>query len=103
MKFHHGKDFVAADVKFTFDRLLAEAPWSPARAALNTIDEIVVVDDYTVRFDFTGPNSLAVDTLSLHQGAIVPSDIAPAPLRARRVRHRAVPTRRACAEREHCL
>ena len=58
MTFHNGKDFSAEDVVFTFDRLLDPELDSPLRAILNIITDIVVLDDFTVRFDLDGPNGL---------------------------------------------
>ncbi|MEE8443542.1 MAG: ABC transporter substrate-binding protein [Dehalococcoidia bacterium] len=77
VKFHHGKDFNADDVVFTFKRLIDPATGSPAASALSSIKDIVKVDEFTVRFDLNSPDSFFPDTLSLYQGRIVPSDIDP--------------------------
>ncbi len=77
VKFHHGKDFNADDVVFTFNRLLDEATGSPAASALSSIKDTIKVDEFTVRFDLNSPDSFFPDTLSLYQGRIVPSDIDP--------------------------
>ena len=76
VKFHHGKEFKAEDVVYTFKRLIDPEVGSPALGALISIKDIVAVDDLTVRFDLDGPNSFLPDTLSLYQGRILPSDIA---------------------------
>ena len=76
VKFHHGKEFKAEDVVYTFKRLIDPEVGSPAAGALVSIKNIVAVDDLTVRFDLEGPNSFLDDTLSLYQGKILPSDIA---------------------------
>ena len=75
VKFHHGKDFKAEDVIYTFDRLLDPELDSTARGPFSVIEEIVAVDDYTVRFDLVGPNSLFLDNLSIYQARILPSEI----------------------------
>ena len=75
VKFHHGKDFTAEDVLFTFNRLLDPVVDSPARAVLDPIEDIVAVDDYTVRFDLSGPNGFFLDTLSIFQARILPADV----------------------------
>ena len=75
VKFHHGKDFKAEDVIYTFDRLLDPELDSTARGPFSVIEEIVAVDDYTVRFDLVGPNSLFLDSLSIYQARILPSEI----------------------------
>ena len=80
VKFHHGKVFKAEDVVSTFQRLLDPELDSPARSSLSVIVDMVILDDYTVRFDLDAPNAFFVEALSLYQGRIVPSDIDPARL-----------------------
>ena len=75
VKFHHGKDFNADDVVFTFNRVMDEATGSAGRSALSTIKDTVKVDEFTVRFDLNEPNAFLPDTLSIYQARIVPSDI----------------------------
>ncbi len=77
VKFHHGKTFNADDVVFTFERLLDEETGSPARASLSSINKIVKVNDYTVRFELNDPNSFLPDSLSIYQARVLPSDIDP--------------------------
>ena len=78
VKFHHGKEFKAEDVVATFERLLDPELDTPARSSLAVIQDIVILDDHTVRFDLDGPNAFFPESLSLYQGRIVPSDIDPA-------------------------
>ena len=78
VKFHHGKDFKAEDVVATFERLLDPDLDSPARSSLLVIQDIVIIDDHTIRFDLDAPNAFFPESLSLYQGRIVPSDIDPA-------------------------
>ena len=73
VKFHHGKDFKAEDVVFTFNRLLDPVIDSPVRATLEVIDEMVIIDDYTVRFDLVAPNSFFPTYLSVYQARILPA------------------------------
>ena len=75
VKFHHGKDFKAEDVVFSFNRLLDPEIDSPIRPTFETIDEMVIIDDYTIRFDLTGPNAFFPDSLSVYQARITPSDV----------------------------
>ena len=80
VKFHHGKDFKAEDVVSTFTRLVDPELDSPARTTFNVIEEMVILDDYTVRFDLTAPNAFFPESLSVYQARIVPSDVDPARL-----------------------
>jgi len=45
----NGRELVAEDVKYTFDRFLTE-PGNPLRAVLEPVDRVEVVDRYTVQF-----------------------------------------------------
>ena len=76
VKFHHGKDFKAEDVLFTFERLMDPVLDSPIRPTFDTtVEDIVALDDYTVRFDLVGPNAFFLDALSLQQVRIMPADV----------------------------
>ncbi len=54
--FHHGKEFKAEDVVFTFNRLLDPDMGSPIAATLDFVRHVVAVDDRTVRFDLDRPS-----------------------------------------------
>ena len=59
VKWHHkppvnGRELVAEDVKFTYDRFRAE-PANPLRFTLESVERIDVVDRYTVKFLLTEP------------------------------------------------
>ena len=75
VKFHHGKDFKAEDVVSTFARLQDPVLDVPARSTFEPIQDVVIIDDYTVRFDLDGPNAFFPDSLSIYQARIVPSDV----------------------------
>ncbi len=76
VKFHHGKDLKAEDVIYTFQRLLSPEIDSVVRNALSIIEEMVAVDDYTVRFDLSSSNALFMNDLAAYYHAsILPSEI----------------------------
>jgi len=76
VKFSHGKEMKAEDVVFTLDRLFeVESPYS---GALSMIEDVVAVDDYTVRFDLSSGTSFLPDLLTRYHVSITPSDIDPA-------------------------
>ena len=75
MKVHHGKEFKAEDVLFTFNRLLDPELNTQMAVLLNTIDEMVVLNDNAVRFDFSGPNGFFLETLRLEGAQITPADV----------------------------
>jgi peptide/nickel transport system substrate-binding protein len=55
IKFTDGTDFNAAAVKFHFDRILDKRNASPVKAYYGTLQEAVVVDEYTVKLVFEEP------------------------------------------------
>jgi peptide/nickel transport system substrate-binding protein len=59
----NGREFVADDVKFTYDRFLAE-PSNPLRFTLEAIDHIEVLDRYTVKFILKEPFAWLVNVLA---------------------------------------
>ncbi len=75
VKFHHGKEFKAEDVVFTFNRLLDPELDSPARTTVEVIENMEVLDDYKIRFDLASASAFFPDVLSIYQARIVPSDV----------------------------
>ncbi|MGH8064496.1 MAG: ABC transporter substrate-binding protein [Candidatus Entotheonellia bacterium] len=68
VKWHHklpvnGRELVAEDVKFTFDRFLAEKG-NPGRYMLDSVDHVEVVDRYTVKFVLHEPFVWLLDILA---------------------------------------
>lgn len=59
VKFHDGSDLTANDVKFTFDRIINEGAMagdtSPRKGLLGPIEEVELVDEYTVKFLLSEP------------------------------------------------
>ncbi|MFO8060981.1 MAG: ABC transporter substrate-binding protein [Bacillota bacterium] len=67
VKFHDGTEMTAEDVKFTLDRLKDEDYGSPRRADFAVIEEMTVVDDYTLEVVLQEPNMVFMtDLLSGH-------------------------------------
>ena len=80
VKFHDGTDFNADAVVFSFERQLKEdhpyydlGPWKywGYMDMSNIVDEIVAVDDYTVRFDLQKPEAPFLANLAMDFAAIV--------------------------------
>jgi len=59
----NGRELVAEDVKFTFDRFLTE-PGNPERQLLEAVDRVEVVDRYTVQFLLKEPFVWLLDILA---------------------------------------
>ena len=61
---------------FTFNRIMDPILDSPVRQTFSsTVEDIVVVDDYTIRFDLVGPNSFFIPSFSLFQARILPANV----------------------------
>src|SRR5499425_1997955 len=59
----NGRELVAEDVKFTFQRFLTE-PGNPERQLLEAVDRVEVVDRYTVKFLLNEPFVWLLDILA---------------------------------------
>jgi peptide/nickel transport system substrate-binding protein len=59
----NGRELVAEDIKFTFDRFLTE-PGNPERQLLEAVERVQVVDRYTVKFLLKEPFVWLVDILA---------------------------------------
>lgn len=77
--FHNGEDMTAEDVVFTFERIInenaieyPEAHTSPRKGLIAPLESVEQIDDYTVRFNFSGVWPPAMQLL-VHQ-QIVPKD-----------------------------
>jgi len=80
VKFHHGKDFKAEDVVYSFDRMRDPVLDSPVRSTMEVIASMDIIDDYTVRFNLSTPSATFPEVLSAYQARMVPSDIDPSEL-----------------------
>jgi peptide/nickel transport system substrate-binding protein len=74
VKFHHGREMTAKDVAFTIKRLMDEETGSRARVNFLIVDNIEVVNKYTIRFMLNTPYSGFPDVFCTRQARIVPSD-----------------------------
>ncbi len=75
VKFHNGDTFTSADVKATFERVLAEETGSPHRKEMGIIASIDTPDDMTVVFKLSGPHAPFLASLASGWGAILPKSL----------------------------
>jgi peptide/nickel transport system substrate-binding protein len=71
VKFHDGTAFNAEAVKATFDRLLDPNVGSPRAVVFKMVNEVKVVDEYTVQFILKEPFSPLLSILASHEGGII--------------------------------
>ncbi|WP_022872729.1 ABC transporter substrate-binding protein [Nesterenkonia alba] len=75
VEFHNGEPFNADAVAYTFDRLLGEeGAQGPQQENYTAIEEVEVVDDYTVIFHLNTPDPVLLTNLSGYGGVIVPPE-----------------------------
>ncbi len=75
VKFHNGDSFTSADVKATFERILAEETGSPHKKGLSIVSSIDTPDDMTVVFTLSGPHAPFLAFLASGWGAILPKSL----------------------------
>lgn len=73
VKFHSGKDFTSADVKYTFERWL-KTEKSPTAYTIKPIDTIDAPDPQTVKFTLKDPYNIFLDQLAGAWAVIVNKD-----------------------------
>lgn len=76
--FHNGREMVADDVKYSYERILNPDTASPAQPDLESVESIEVVDDATVVITLAGPDSSFLAKLMGSSLAIVPQEVVEA-------------------------
>lgn len=81
VKFHSGREVTAADVVYTFDRVLGKTEAGDIGALgssssyYKNVTSVEALDDYTVKFTLAAPNAAFLGTLTSNYGAIVDKDV----------------------------
>src|SRR3989441_606303 len=75
VKFHSGRELVADDVKFTYERILDPKTGSGGRGYLSAIDQIETPDKHTVRIVTKLPTASLLAGMAGGWSAIVPRDV----------------------------
>lgn len=71
VKFHDGTDFNAEAVKANIERILSEELASPKAFILDMIEEVIIVDDYTVQLKTSYPFGALPSHLAHNAGSII--------------------------------
>jgi peptide/nickel transport system substrate-binding protein len=74
VRFHNGRELTAADVKYSFERILDPATASPRRLAFSPIERIEAPDARTVTFALKTPFAPFLANLASIGSAIVPRE-----------------------------
>ncbi|MCL6460156.1 MAG: SgrR family transcriptional regulator, partial [Gorillibacterium sp.] len=75
VRFHHGRELRATDVKYSLERLKRLAPRGLYSWVYQAIVSIEIVDDITVRIKLTERNELFLAFLATNRASIVPEDV----------------------------
>jgi len=70
VRFHNGRPFTAADVKFAIERAMDPATKHPHRNHYDAVGDIIVADDHTVTFSLKSANANFLLTLA-RQGSVI--------------------------------
>lgn len=76
--FHDGRPLTAADVVFTYDRVTDPDDPKAGASGLASLAKSVAVDDHTVRFELSEPDSMFIDSTAQYSMGIVPANYDPA-------------------------
>jgi peptide/nickel transport system substrate-binding protein len=74
VKWHHGREVDAEDVKVTLERVIDKTTGSVARVNFEIIDKMELLDSHTIRFTLKLPYAGFADVLSDRQARVVPRD-----------------------------
>lgn len=74
--FHDGTTFDAADVKFAFDRAMAEDSVNPSKSIFEPIESVSVVDPTTVELKLSRPDAFLLFNLAQGDASIVAPESA---------------------------
>lgn len=71
IKFHNGTEMTAEDIKFSFERAVAEKTLGES-VYYKSIKEVKIIDPYKVQFITDGPNPLFLSVIARTSAAILP-------------------------------
>ena len=72
VKWHDGEEFTADDVKFTIEAIMDPENGSENAPNYEDVEEITVIDDYTVSFNLSAPNVAFLDYMTM---AVLPEHL----------------------------
>lgn len=78
VKFHNGRDLVAGDVKYSYERIADPETASPAAPDLDSVESVEAPDDATVVITLKGADSSFLAKLMGSSLAIVPQEVVEA-------------------------
>jgi peptide/nickel transport system substrate-binding protein len=77
VKFHHGKEFDSADVKYSLDRVMNPATRAPRAYSFKWVDSISIIDKYHLKIKLKEPFAPFLEGLTLYNCPIIPNGWEP--------------------------
>ncbi|NBF39169.1 MAG: ABC transporter substrate-binding protein, partial [Spirochaetes bacterium] len=74
VSFHNGEALTAEDVQYTYEQILNPDNASPSAEFFQQIENVVVEDDYTVRFELSSPYAAIILAMGNPSTGIIPMD-----------------------------
>ncbi len=81
VKFHHGKELDAGDVKYSMERVMNPTTRSPLAFAFRMVDSIRAADRYTVKIRLKEPFGPFLSSLTVRNCSIIPAGSEPTPMK----------------------
>lgn len=75
VRFHNGRECVAEDIKYTFERILDPKTGSPGRASFVDVESIETPNRYTVAVHLKGPHAAFLSACASPFAYIVPREV----------------------------
>ncbi|MDW2876451.1 MULTISPECIES: ABC transporter substrate-binding protein [Bacillaceae] len=75
VKFHNGNEMTAEDVKYSFERILAEETASHIASYFANVDSIEVLGDYQVQFNLKSPDATFLSNLTNSSAVVVSKEV----------------------------
>lgn len=75
VKFHNGREMTAEDVKYSFERILAEETASHIASYFANVDSIEVLGDYQIKFTLKTPDATFLSNLTNSSAVVVAKEV----------------------------
>lgn len=75
VKFHNGRQMIAEDVKYSFERILGPDTASIAKSYFSNVKEINVINEFTVEFKLDEPYAPFMSYMASNYAVVVPKEV----------------------------
>lgn len=75
VQFHNGREMIAEDVKYSFERILDEETASHISSYFSGVTDIEILDDHKIKFELEKPDATFLTNLTNSSAVIVPKEI----------------------------